>query len=320
MNSKETLFRSCHDFWGEVKPPQTPWMWGFLAGVLLCALLQVVPAHALWLKDQTGRMVALPDKARRIVSLAPNITEMIFSLGAGGNVVGCCQHSNFPPETSLLPRVGSYYRPDLERIVALRPDLCLAVRDGTPSAVLNRLEQMGIPVFILNPQSLEGVREALLLAGTALDRQEEATHLVTVMDERLGHLDAAVARYVETNGGRPTVLVRIQANPFMAAARGTYPAELVERCGGNIPLRGGILYPPLSQEDLLLLKPDVIIAPAGGKMQPLAAQSGRSSALVYGVSEDLMFRPSLRSLDAMDMIIALLWQQDSSVTLRQRGI
>lgn len=284
-----------------------------LCGIFLLALPLVSPALAVELRDQTGKVVVMPYKARRIVSLAPNITELVFALGAGNAVAGCCQHSNYPPETQSLPRVGSYYRPDLELIVTLRPDLCLAVQDGTPGIVLERLEQLGIPVLTLNPQSLEGLREALLLLGAALDRREEAERLAADMDERLARVDAAVAAHLRLRGHRPTVLVQVQASPFMVAARGTYPAELVERTGGYIPLQGSVMYPRLSAEDLLTLKPDVIIAPGDDARQPESQHGAAFAVPVYNVPEDLLFRPSLRSLDALDRIVALLWPQGAPV-------
>jgi len=290
-----------------------------LCGPLLLALLLPFPSQAAQLRDQTGKLVELPQRAHRIISLAPNITELVFALGAGDSLAGCCQHSNYPPETRSLPRVGSYYRPDLERIVALRPDLCLAVQDGTPVIVLERLEQMGIPVFVLNPQSLESLREALLLLGEALDRREEAELLAVGMDERLAREDATVAEHIRQGKHRPTVLIRVQAKPFMAAARGTYPAELVERSGGRVPLQGDVLYPRMSAEQLLALSPDIIIVPEGGPMQPESPPGALHAVPVHSLPEDLLFRPSLRSLDALNAIIRLLWAQEAPVASFGRG-
>ena len=283
---------------------------GAFFAALFLALLLAAPAQAATLRDQSGSMVLLPDKPKRIVSLAPNITELLFALGGGKAVAGCCRHSDYPPETRSLPRVGSYYRPDLERIVALRPDLCLAVRDGVPATILERLEQLGIPVFTLDPQSLEALREALLLLGTILDQREAAEKLAKGMDERLARVDAVVAAHIRRRAHRPVVLVRVQASPFMAAARGAYPAQLLERAGGRAFPQGSVLYPRLSPEDLLALRPDLIIAPGDGPLLPESLPGGRSAIPVHGVPEDLLFRPSLRSLDALDRLVPLLWPRE----------
>ena len=302
-----------------------------MAGMALAASF---PARAAVLADQTGKEVRLPDSPQRVVSLAPNITEMVFALGAGDLLVGRSRFSDYPPEALRLPSTGSYYRPDIERIAALRPDLCLAVRDGPPASTLERLERLGIPVFILDPQSLQGVRETLTLLGEALGRRSEAARLAESMDERLRALDARVEQALRRAGKRPVVLLQVQAAPLMGCGRGVYPGELIVRAGGDNPLRGDTPYPRLSMEDLLALRPDVIIAPedmeaeaghAGGhradagtslaayQAPPLnrsipAAQSGRMHAL----PADLLFRPSPRGLDALEMLIPLLFPGDEA--------
>ena len=293
------------------------------------ALAVSFPARAAILADHTGREVPLPDNPQRVVSLAPNITEMVFALGAGEALVGRSRFSDSPPEALRLPSVGSYFRPDIERVVALRPDFCLAVREGQPASTLERLERLGIPVFILDPQSLQGVREALILLGEALGRQQEAARLAEAMDERLRLLDVRVERELRRTGKRPVVLLQVQAAPLMGSGRGTYPGELIIRAGGDNPLRGNTPYPRLSMEDLLTLRPDVIIVPedkesgagaAGGhgygagtafaayQRPPLdrsipAARSGR----IHLLPADLLFRPSLRGVDALESLISLFF-------------
>jgi iron complex transport system substrate-binding protein len=292
-------------------------------------LVAALPARAAVLTDQTGKAIPLPDNPKRVVSLAPNITEMVFALGAEDLLVGRSQFSDYPPEALRLPSVGSYYRPDIERVVALRPDLCLAARDGPPVATLERLEQLGIPVFILDPQSLQGVRETLLLLGEALGRRQEAARLAETMDGRLRALDARVEEALRRTGKRPAVFLQLQAAPLMGCGRGTYPGELIFRAGGDNPLRSNTPYPRLSMEDLLALRPDVIIAPedkgpdagdanghgsgsgtalAAYQSPPFsrsipAARSGR----VHVLPADLLFRPSPRGLDALESLIPLLF-------------
>ena len=307
----------------------------FLASMALAASLPVWPTRAAVLADQTGRAVLIPDNPQRVVSLAPNITEMVFALGAGELLIGRSRFSNYPPEALRLPALGSYYRPDIERIVALRPDLCLASRDGPPASTLKRLEQLGIPVFIVDPQCLQGVRETLLLLGEALGRQQEAARLAEAMDERLRALDARVEQALRRTGKRPVVFLQVQASPVMGCGPGTYPGELITRAGGENPLRGDRPYPRLSREDLLALRPEVIIASedmgseagdangrgtgaetvlAAYQRPPLnrhipAAQSGRMHIL----SADMLFRPSLRGLDALESLVPLFFPDEEAL-------
>lgn len=282
--------------------------------------------------DQTGKTVSLPDNPRRVVSLAPNITEMIFALGAQEALVGRSQFSNYPPEALRLPQVGSYYRPDVERIVSLRPDLCLAVRDGAPVAILEQLETMGIPVVTLDPQSLDSLKETLTLLGNLFDRRPEAAKLTAAMDERLRMLDARVEQALRRTGRRPVVLLQVQASPLMACARGSYPGELIVRAGGDNPLHGDAPYPRLSPEALLSLRPDVILAPgASGKESGNADSHGADaetsfalyrkpplsrilpaalSGRLYSLPADVLFRASPRSLDALEMMVDLFFPEN----------
>ena len=123
----------------------------------ICLLALPPTAGALTVKDQLGRTVVLPADPRRVISLAPNITEIIFALGQQQRLKGVTRYSDYPPEAKKLSRVGTYVHLDLERIVALKPDLCIASRDGNPRAIIDRLESLHIPVFVVDPQSLESI-------------------------------------------------------------------------------------------------------------------------------------------------------------------
>ena len=128
-----------------------------IAPVLLLVLAGLTvsadPSSTRLIRDQLGRRVALPAQPRRIVSFAPSITEIVFALEQGQRLVGATRYSNFPPDAALLPRVGSYVRLDIERIVALKPDLCIATKDGNPRAVIERLASLKIPVYVVNPHN-----------------------------------------------------------------------------------------------------------------------------------------------------------------------
>ena len=122
-------------------------------------------ANARCVTDQLGRMVSLPDDPKRIVSLAPSITEIIYGLGQEHRLAGVTRFSDFPPEAAKLPKVGSFVQLDLERIVALKPDLCIATKDGNPRAVVERLESLQVPVYVVNPRDLDSVMETVIEIG-----------------------------------------------------------------------------------------------------------------------------------------------------------
>ena len=115
--------------------------------MLMLALLVAKTGESRLARDHSGQTVSVPDNPLRVVSLAPSITEIVFALGEGDRLKGVTQHCDFPAEAQSLPKIGSYVHLDLERIVALKPDLCIAVRDGNPQNVVTEIEAIGIPVY-----------------------------------------------------------------------------------------------------------------------------------------------------------------------------
>jgi iron complex transport system substrate-binding protein len=140
-----------------------------MAIVLAFALIADQNGEARAIRDQTGRMVSVPDSPEHVVSLAPSITEIIFALGEEDRLKGVTQHCDFPAAAQDLPKVGSYVHLDLERIVALKPDLCIAVRDGNPRSTVDRLEALGIPVYAVDPRNLDTVVDTVLEIGQLLN-------------------------------------------------------------------------------------------------------------------------------------------------------
>jgi len=124
--------------------------------------------------DLLGRELVVTSRPERIIALAPSITEIVFALKQGKRLVGVTQYSDYPEAASHLPKVGSYVNLDLERIVSLRPDLCIGVKDGNPKDVVSRLDDLGIPVYVVNPKGLDSVMQTLTAIGDLLNVQAEA--------------------------------------------------------------------------------------------------------------------------------------------------
>ena len=148
-------------------------------------ILSVTASADKTLTDQLGRHVTVSDQPQRVVSLAPSITEIVFALGQGHRLKGVTTYSDFPPEAANLPKVGSYVQLDLEKIVALKPDLCIAIKDGNPIAVARRLESLNIPVYAVNPGNLESVMQTVQEVAGLLNVQEKADKLVQSMNLRI---------------------------------------------------------------------------------------------------------------------------------------
>ena len=115
---------------------------------IMCCGQVAYSAEGIAVTDLLGRNMVIPEDPQRVVALAPNITEIVFALGEGHRLAGVTTYSDYPAEAKRIQKVGSYVHLDLERIVALSPDLCLAIKDGNPKEAVNRLESFGIPVYL----------------------------------------------------------------------------------------------------------------------------------------------------------------------------
>ena len=179
--------------------------------------------------DQLGRQVALPDDPQRIISLAPSITEIVYALEQGNRLKGVTRYSDYPREALKLPRIGSYVRLDIERIVALNPDLCIAIKDGNPKAVIERLESLKIPVYVVNPHNLDTILETILEIGAILNASDRAATLTNSLRNRIQRVKSQVAQIAY----RPRVFFQIGISPIVSAGTDTFIHELIELAGGQ---------------------------------------------------------------------------------------
>ena len=190
--------------------------------------------------DQAGRQVTIASSPQRIISLMPSLTEIIFDLGAGERLKGVTMYSNEPPAAAQLPKVGSYVHLDLEKIISLEPDLCLAVRDGNPIHIIDKITALDIPVFTVDPRNLEEIMESIEMLGQVLQAEDKAGEITREMKRRI----AAAERNVP-KGRRPAVFFQIDAAPIISAGSNTFIDQLISRVGGINLAAGPTPYPPL---------------------------------------------------------------------------
>ena len=282
--------------------------------LILCCLLLSWPllVHAQEVRDQADRRVMVPDQPRRVIALAPSLTEIVFDLGEGARLVGATQYSDFPAEAKSLPRVGSYVRLDLERIVSLSPDLCLGIRDGNPKHQVEQIEAAGIPVYIIDPRDTKGIMEAVRGVGAVLDVPAKAEALIATMVGRL----EAVRQQVASTPYRPRVFFQIAASPLITVGSKTLIDEMITLAGGINLGSGPVAYPRYSWEQALTLNPEVVVitSMAGGHdpeqlkkewrqwPQLPAVQSDR----IHVVAADLFDRPTPRLLDGLEVLVRII--------------
>jgi iron complex transport system substrate-binding protein len=262
--------------------------------------------------DEAGRRVEIIGRPSRIVSLAPSITECLFALGADEEVVGVTRFSNYPPRVASRPKVGTYVNVNAERVIGLRPDLVIAIRDGNPRAVVERLAAVGIPVYVVDPRNLEDLFEMVKDLGALLQRQDEAAKLLAELSERLRWIRARVA-----GRGRPRVLLQVGIDPLVSVSRGTLQDHLIDLAGGhNIATAAPVLYPALSIESVLEARPEVILVSSmvGETDATLELQKWRRWKALPAVGNDRLFvingdlidRPSPRVLAGLEEMARLI--------------
>lgn len=283
-----------------------------VAGLGLWAGWSPWPALAgVWV-DQSGRQVRVPAAPQRLVTMAPSLTEMVFALGLGSRLVGVEQFSDYPPATRELPQIGSYISPDLEKIVALRPDLCLAIKDGNPRQVVERLQGLGIPVYVVDPRNLPGVIATVKEIGNLLGAGAKTRELAKALSRRYQKIKTLAAQAAH----RPRVFLQIGLAPIVSAGSHTFLNELITTAGGLNLAAGKTPYPRFSEEQVLALQPEVIIITSmarGGAFEQVKASWERWKNLpavrnhrIFLVDSDLVDRPSPRLLDGLELLFRLI--------------
>jgi iron complex transport system substrate-binding protein len=217
------------------------------------------------LVDAMGRHVRVPSTPHRVVALAPSITETIYSIGAGDDVVGVTDFTDWPAEAQTRPSVGGIVNPSIEKLVSLRPDLVIATREVNHKETIDELDRLGIPVFVVDPQGLDGVLESVRQVGRALNRSREADRLVDRLRTRR---DAVVTRV--RGLARPRVLLVIWPDPVITIGRQAFITDVINSAGGQSVTEDlAQHYPQISLEEVLRRHPEWLLLPANGH-QPIS--------------------------------------------------
>ncbi|CAM3312831.1 ABC transporter substrate-binding protein [Rhodothermus bifroesti] len=242
---------------------------GWILGLLLLGLWACTPSErssetAFHYTDDLGRTVTLPHWPRRVVTLAPSLTEIVFAAGAGHLLVGVTTADDYPPAVDTLPRFSAL-PVNFEAIVALKPDLVLATDQVNNPRDTATFATLGLPVYFFSYATLEDVLEAILTTGRMLGTEAAAKRTVDSLRARLLHLQAAL----DPLPRRPSVLLLISDETLYAFGQGSYVHDLIARAGGQsltatLPVAG----PVLSDEFVLQAKPEVIVVTMGTDYEP----------------------------------------------------
>lgn len=215
-------------------------------------------------KDDKGNLVTLKQPAKRIISLAPHITESLFAAGAGNKIIGAVSYSDYPEAAKKIPRVGGYPSADLEKIISLKPDLVIVWPSGNNLKQVDKLKTFGIKVFMSEPLHPQDIAKTIqrfgVLAGTT-NVANKAT------SEFLNHYQSLKRRY--SNKQKIKVFYQIWNKPIMTISGSHLISEIIELCGGeNVFANIKILTPRISLESVLASKAEAIVSGGMGKVRP----------------------------------------------------
>lgn len=258
------------------------------------------------LVDDLGKTVKLPAKVERVVSLAPNLTEIVFALDAGDRLAGVTEFCNYPDEAKNIAKIGDTMKPNLETIIALKPQLVLVSTASQIETFTARLSEQNIPVFVTNPDSLESVYSSIEKVGQALGKQEKASEVITQMKARVEKVER------ESEAAAPfRVFVQVSKEPLFTVGSKSYITDMIERAGAfSVTANISEAYPKLSKETALAAQPDVIIlsdSPDNKEPNEVFTNSPAvKNKRVYAINADLLSRPGPRMAEALEEIVKVV--------------
>ncbi len=227
--------------------------WLFLLG-LISAQAQVQASISA--RDDAGDTIVLPQPARRVISLAPHVTEMLFAAGGGDRIVGTVSFSDYPEAARGIPRVGDNRLVDIERLIALKPDLLVVWRHNASARQMEQLRKLGIPLFYNEPRKLDDIPESLVRLGQLMGTEQQARQNAADLRRQL---DELAARYRD----RPPVRVFYQVwdKPLYTLNARHIVNDAIRLCGGeNVFAKLTLVAPNLGPEAVLKENPEVIVS------------------------------------------------------------
>jgi ABC-type Fe3+-hydroxamate transport system substrate-binding protein len=263
-------------------------------------------------RDDLGRDVSVSRAVERVISLAPSVTEMVYAVGSGEKLVGVTTYCNFPDATKSIEKVGDTQTPDIERIIALRPDVILVSTDSQLQSFMQTLDERGIAVYVIQSNDVEDVFSDMVRLGTLLGTEAAAETVVKSLKSRVDALGG-------TSDSAPSkVFVQISREPLFTIGADSFITKLVEKAGGvsvtrDVPTG----YPKLSKETAAASDPDVIIlSDSEDNREPNDAfkkSKAFKNGSIYRIDADILSRPGPRMVDALEQMARMIGESKAEV-------
>jgi iron complex transport system substrate-binding protein len=271
------------------------------------------------IKDDLGNEITFYEPPKRIVSLAPSNTEILFALGLNKEIIGVTEFCDYPDDAKNKEKIGGFSNPNLEKIYSLKPDFVFGVR-GNPKETLINLTKLKIDVLAYDPKNLDDLFNLIITVGKITDKREEAYNLVSKMKEKR---DSIIEKADKLK--KKKVYLEIWNNPYMSVGENTYLNKLIEDAGGiNIAKKAKGDWPILSQEFIITENPEVIIiAYMGQNIEEVLKRPGWENIdavknkRIYIINPDLIYRLGPRIIDGMEELFNLIHKEDLKEILKE---
>jgi iron complex transport system substrate-binding protein len=297
-------------------------LFAFLINLLLNISVQ---GEERLLTDEIGREVKIPHTTKRIISLAPSITEILFDLGLNEEIAGVTEFCDYPEAVLSKPRIGGFVNPDIEKIVSLKPDLIIATRDGNRWETIHRLKDLGFSVYVVNPKGFDGVMRTIQNIGEVVVKQDESRRIIRNMLARKEN----IVRLTQSLP-KPKVFFQVGNTPVITVGRGTLADDLIRLAGGrSISENESVNYPLYSIETVISKAPEIIIMSSMESKRDYLNlikwwQNWNSIPAVkknaiYVVDSNLVDRPAPRIVEGLEALAKMIRPEVLKEKIHNRG-
>jgi iron complex transport system substrate-binding protein len=284
----------------------------FIAITLALQIFSQAAGAAISVTDDVGNVITLTKPATRIISLSPHVTELIFAAGAGGQIIATVKYSDYPEAAKAIPRVGDNRQLDIERIIAMKPDLLVVWMHGAYERALEPLRQSGIPYFFSEPRKLEQIPETLLKLGTLFGTEKQAQISANAFREQLTQL---TTRY--QNKSQVRTFYQVWGKPIFTLNDKSIVSDVLRVCGGkNIFGHLSAAAPTLSTEAVIQENPELILTGDSANQsgsgieqwKPFTSMLAVKNQNLVAIDGDQLNRASPRIIDGAKIVCQAMEQ------------
>ncbi len=252
--------------------------------------------------DDLNRRVKLPNKVERAISLAPNLTENVFAIDAGNTLIGVTEYCDFPEDAKKIQKIGDTIKPNIENIIALKPQIILVSTASQLENFTKQLDENNIAVFVTDPKDLEGVYRNLIQFGEIFGKTEKASEIVASLRKRVAEVELKINTTKDLK-----VFVQISREPLFSIGKTSFLNDVIKRAGG-ISVTDSINepFPKLSKETALASNPEaIILSESPNNIEPndvFKDSNASKNKRIFKVNADIFSRPGPRLVEAIEII------------------